>query len=167
MKEALKSTIVKVFLTFISAVTLVSLTEEANGPHGIIEGGKALILATVSLMGFVYAYLIAEQDSKLTIRGAHVKEWLLRCVFMAAIPLILYIQEPRPYVIWVALCGAFSFFLVFNIFYNRFKDYPLDYVGNEALTDRAVRYLGIQKYYFLIRLIFWLASHSITIAIIL
>lgn len=166
MKEALQSTLTKVFLTFFVAFTLVSLTTDANGSHGIIEGGKGLILAAISLMGFFYAYFIAEQDVKRTIKGSHVKEWLLRCVYVSAIPAMLYFQGSGLYVVGVAICGGASFFLVFNRFYNKMKNYDPEYVGREATTDKLIRFLKIEKYYFMIRLIIWISAHTITIIIL-
>ena len=168
MKELFKSVIVKVFLTFFFAATLISLTTEANGPHGVIDGGKWLIVVAISLMGFFYAYFIAEQDSVRTISGAHVKEWILRAIYISSLPVILYIQGSGNWTIGVAFCGGTSFFLMFNRFYNKRKKYVnLEYVGHQAFLDKTIRFLKLERFYFMIRLILWMAAHTLTIIAIL
>jgi hypothetical protein len=166
MKDLLKKTEFKVFMTFFVAATFMSLTTEVNPGYGFIEGGKIIIFIAISLMGFVYAYFIAEQDVNRTIRGAHVIQWILRAIFISSLPLILFINNGQLYVLLVGLSGGTSFYLMFDWFYNKMKGYDYSYVGREAILDRLVRFLGIQRFYFMIRLIIWMSSHVITIVVL-
>lgn len=166
MKELLKSTIAKVFLTMLGAVLLISLTEEANDSYGIIEGGKGIILFAISAMGFVYAYFIAEQDAGRTIKGTHWAQWILRAIYISFLPAILLIQSGNFYNVLIAFCGASSFYLVFDPFYNKRKDYALTYVGTQSFLDKLVRKYKLEKYYWAIRLGIFLVLHAVTIMVL-
>jgi hypothetical protein len=158
MKELVRSLHFKLFINLFVCVVLISLTTEANGSHGVIDHGRWLIAIAFLVLCTVYAYLIAEADSKRTIKGTHWAQWIIRTIYVSFIPSILFIQSSNIYNGFLLLFGGCSFYLWFDIVYNKKKGHALNYVGREALTDRVVRWLRLGDIYIPIRAALFIGS---------
>jgi hypothetical protein len=143
MKQFLKSTEFKIFITFFLSTTCISLTSRANGDYGIIHGmlGDIVINGVILVSSFFYAMDLAYYDSS-KIFVKHGSRVAFRGILLTFFPAILAIQSGNYYNLLLAFYAYTVFYIFFELFYNNYRnDYPF-YIGETAIHDKIVRWIN-------------------------
>lgn len=143
--------IIRTFGIYWVSFLAMAATQYVNGPTAMFEGGKITVGISTIISAILYAINVADLDSNRQIRGLHMAQAAIRGTVMAIIPIILAIKL-RSWECLLLVPLAYSFYwLVFELWLNSLKDDPAFYVGTQAFTDKAVRWLNANT--FLVR--FW------------
>lgn len=165
MNLFLKSTIVRLFIVFFISTLIISLTKEANGDYGILENGKLIIVIVSILSASFYARVLAEADANIEITS-HISRAIFRFILLSFFPTILLIQSGNYSVLWCASTAYASFYLMFDISYDKYRGKNLLYIGNTSIIDKFINSTIFGKYpilYFIYKLVIFIIIDRLTI----
>lgn len=169
MKTLIKSTIFQIFVTFFLFVGVLSLTTRVNESYGVIEGSIDILIA-VMVSTLFYAKFLAKYDAGKKIYS-HGPRLAFRFVLLTFVPAMMWLQSGEINNLLLAIFAYTEFYILFELYLNKYNHNPPFYVGEVANSDKLVHKINSNPFFsrnFPIWFITWkMVLYMITIMLVL